>query len=108
FLRDERGLSQGELASELGVTRDNVASYERGSIPKLEVLLRIVNYFHKDLQILVEKDLEVYDGEADTQLASDYNIEYQKTSQTDDVTLETLQKMIKVQEKYIKALEEKL
>ncbi|MEO2064455.1 MAG: LexA family transcriptional regulator [Christiangramia sp.] len=59
-LRVINGLSQGELGKQLGCTRDNVASYERGTEPKLEILLKIVNYFHIPLENLVNDDLSDY------------------------------------------------
>lgn len=108
FLREKQGLGQSELAKQLSVSRDNVASYERGSIPKLDVLVKIVNLFHVDLKDLVEKDLELVPPSEYT-LASDPGIPYQRTPyQSENITLESLQKLIKIQEKYIKTLEEKI
>jgi XRE family transcriptional regulator, regulator of sulfur utilization len=41
-LRDERGLTQAELASKAGVFRETLADIERGaSQPKLETLMRL-------------------------------------------------------------------
>ncbi|GGC34580.1 hypothetical protein GCM10011386_28400 [Parapedobacter defluvii] len=107
FLREERKLGQSDLAKLLEVSRDNVASYERGSIPKLDVLVRIVNLFHIDLKDLVEKDLESIPPSEYT-LAADPGIPYQRTPQSEDLTLESLQKLVEIQEKYIKTLEEKI
>ncbi|SKB87084.1 Transcriptional regulator, contains XRE-family HTH domain [Parapedobacter luteus] len=107
FLREERKWGQAELARQLNVTRDNVASYERGSIPKLEVLVKIVNLFHIDLKDLVEKDLESTPPSGYT-IATDSDGAYQPVDQNDDLTLESLQKLVKIQEKYIKALEDKI
>jgi transcriptional regulator with XRE-family HTH domain len=59
-LRVINGLSQGELGKKLGCSRDNIASYERGTEPKLDVLLKIVNYFHIPLDNLVNDDLTDY------------------------------------------------
>lgn len=107
FLREERKWGQAELARQLNVTRDNVASYERGSIPKLEVLVKIVNLFHIELNHLVEKDLEAMPlspmGAADPG-----NERYHRAEPNEELTLESLQKLVKVQEKYIRALEEKI
>jgi len=107
FLREERKLGQSELAKLLKVSRDNVASYERGSIPKLDVLVRIVNLFHIDLKDLVEKDFEL-GLPAGYTVAADPDAPYQHTNQNEDLTLESLQKLVKIQEKYIKTLEEKI
>lgn len=51
FLREGFGLLQEELADKIGVSRDNITSYERGTTPKLPTLLRLVNFF----QITVEE-----------------------------------------------------
>ena len=59
-LRVINGLSQTELGNQLGCTRDNIASYERGTEPKLEILLKIVNHFHIHLDNLVNDDLSDY------------------------------------------------
>ncbi|MFC3199054.1 helix-turn-helix domain-containing protein [Parapedobacter deserti] len=107
FLREAQKWGQAELAKRLDVSRDNVASYERGSIPKLDVLVRIVNLFHVDLQDLVEKDLETIPPSEYT-LAAEPGLPYQRMPNSDDITLESLQKLIKIQEKYIKTLEEKI
>lgn len=45
FLRSKLGLTQGEFGSLFGVTRDNIASYERGTKPKIDFITRLVNYF---------------------------------------------------------------
>lgn len=107
FLREERKWGQAELAKRLDVSRDNVASYERGSIPKLDVLVRIVSLFHIDLKDLVEKDLESLPPSEYT-IAADPGITYQRAPQDEDLTLESLQKLVEIQEKYIKTLEEKI
>ncbi|SEL29622.1 helix-turn-helix domain-containing protein [Parapedobacter koreensis] len=107
FLREERKLGQHDLAKLLNVSRDNVASYERGSIPKLDVLVRIVNLFHIDLSDLVEKDLEITPPSSYA-VATDSSEVYQRVDQSEDLTLESLQKLVKIQEKYIKTLEEKI
>lgn len=107
FLREKQKLGQSDLAKLLEVSRDNVASYERGSIPKLDVLVRIVNLFHIDLKNLVEKDLESLLPSEYT-LAADPGVPYQRVPQSEDSTLESLQKLVEIQEKYIKTLEEKI
>lgn len=45
-LRKNLALSQGEFGALFNVTRDNIASYERGTEPKLNFITSIVNYFH--------------------------------------------------------------
>lgn len=45
FLRLKLSMTQGEFGGLFGVSRDNIASYERGSEPKLDFIDKIVNYF---------------------------------------------------------------
>ena len=54
-LRTERGLSQGDLAEALDVSRQSVSKWETdGSVPELEKLLRLSELFHITLDELVK------------------------------------------------------
>ena len=54
-LRTERGLSQGDLADALGVSRQSISKWETdASIPELEKLLRLSELFHITLDELVK------------------------------------------------------
>lgn len=57
FLRNKTGLKQAEFGELFGCTRDNIASYERNSEPKLEVVKKIVDYFHITFEQLYSCDL---------------------------------------------------
>ena len=58
FLRKQKGLTQGDLANELAITRSSVGAYEEGRAePKLDTLLKIANFFSISLDMLVSKDL---------------------------------------------------
>ena len=58
FLRSENKISQEQLASALGLNRGNIASYEKGTAePKMDNLVKIVNYFNIEFRDLVETDL---------------------------------------------------
>lgn len=47
FLRRLKGLSQQELANRLGLKRNNIASYELGTVePKVETLIQIAVFFN--------------------------------------------------------------
>jgi transcriptional regulator with XRE-family HTH domain len=61
-LRTLRGLTQPQLGEILGVSRDNIASYERGTMPPVEIIHKIVTHFHVDFLDLVEKDLSTYEA----------------------------------------------
>lgn len=57
-LRQSRGLSQEQLAEQIGKTKSNLSSYENGrSVPPLEVLLQLCEVFQVNLDDLVNKDL---------------------------------------------------
>jgi len=58
LLREHAHESQESFARIFGITRDNVASYERGSKPDLPLIIQIVKYFHIDLDDLVSLDLK--------------------------------------------------
>jgi transcriptional regulator with XRE-family HTH domain len=65
-LRKEAGLSQEELAYQLGVSRQAVSKWERDSgYPETEKLLRMAKLFHASLEDLL--------GEGDTQPANACN-----------------------------------
>ncbi|MCH7400091.1 helix-turn-helix domain-containing protein [Belliella sp. DSM 107340] len=71
-LRVINGLTQEKMGSVLGATRDNIASYERGTEPPLYIVHKIVNYFHIGFLDLVEKDLSHYQNhEINTFLTDD-------------------------------------
>lgn len=57
YLRNINGLTQPQLGEIIGVSRDNVASYERGTVPPVDILHKIVNYFNVSFNDLIEKDL---------------------------------------------------
>ena len=53
-LRTVKGLSQGALAEELGVSRQSVSKWETdASVPELEKLLKMAKLFHVTLDELV-------------------------------------------------------
>ena len=54
-LRTERGLSQGDLADALEVSRQSISKWETdASVPELEKLLRLSELFHITLDELVK------------------------------------------------------
>ena len=58
YLRVLCGVNQAEFGKKFGLTRDNIASYERGTEPKIDILARIVSYFHISFEDLIHIDLE--------------------------------------------------
>lgn len=57
-LRKEKGISQEQLAEQLGVTRQSVSKWESGnSYPEMDKIVAICNLFHCDMDILINKDI---------------------------------------------------
>jgi transcriptional regulator with XRE-family HTH domain len=58
FLRRIRGLSQTQLAKEVGLSRNNIASYETGMVePNSKNFLKIAHFFEVNPQDMLEKIL---------------------------------------------------
>lgn len=56
-LRMSKGLSQGDLASKLGVSKSRISMYEVGSRqPDFEMLEKIADYFNVDIDYLLGKE----------------------------------------------------
>ena len=58
LLREHIQITQDAFAKILGITRNMIASYERGVKPKLPFLIDIENYFHISLEELISLDLK--------------------------------------------------
>nr|WP_256366169.1 helix-turn-helix transcriptional regulator [Lewinella sp. W8] len=59
FLRNSRGMSQRALADDLGLKRNNIASYEAGIVePRAATFVRIAEYFGIEAQDLLVTPLE--------------------------------------------------
>ena len=57
-LRKEKGISQEQLAEQLGVTRQSVSKWESGaSYPEMEKIVALCNIFHCDMNVLINKDI---------------------------------------------------
>ena len=57
-LRKEKGISQEQLAEQLGVTRQSVSKWESGnSYPEMDKIVAICNLFHCDMNVLINKDI---------------------------------------------------
>lgn len=57
-LRKERGISQEQLAEQLGVTRQSVSKWESGnSYPEMDKLVAICGIFNCELDSLINKDI---------------------------------------------------
>ena len=84
YLRQLTGESQEIFGHRFGLTRDNIASYERGSAPKLDAILKIVNYFHITIDMFVNTDLSKTKSTENLTAHLSEN----KTKSTDNLTLE--------------------
>jgi transcriptional regulator with XRE-family HTH domain len=58
LLREHIHESQGSFARIFGISRDNIASYERGSKPDLPLIIQIVKHFHIHLDDFISRDLK--------------------------------------------------
>ena len=53
-LRMERGLSQQELADQLGINQQSVNAYEnRATEPDINMIMQLANYFHTTVDYLI-------------------------------------------------------
>jgi len=55
--RDEQGLSQGELAKELGVSRQTINSIETGKyVPSLPLAISLARFFDTTVEEMFDAD----------------------------------------------------
>ena len=65
-LRRKRGLTQSELAQKVGLKRNNIASYEAGTVePKAASVLRLARYFGIEPVPLITTDLTEFIEQTD-------------------------------------------
>jgi transcriptional regulator with XRE-family HTH domain len=110
YLRNMSGLTQPQLGEIVGVSRDNVASYERGTVPPVDILHKLVNYFNVSFNDFIEKDL----SKQQLNEVSDLDRgEFNKTgtNQEPEVkqpikSIEALEKIIEAQQNTIKSQQE--
>ncbi|WP_339876965.1 helix-turn-helix transcriptional regulator [uncultured Algoriphagus sp.] len=62
YLRVINGLTQVQLAEILDVSRSNIASYESGTIPPVDIVHRLVNHFNIKFNDFIEKDLSSFES----------------------------------------------
>ena len=115
YLRNMNGLTQPQLGEIIGVSRDNVASYERGTVPPVDILHKIVNYFNVSFNDLIEKDL----SKQQINVVSDLDRgDFNKSGSTSELnpneveakhqikSIEALEKLIEAQQNTIKSQQE--
>ncbi len=115
YLRNINGLTQPQLGEIIGVSRDNIASYERGTAPPVDILHKIVNYFNVSFNDLIEKDLSKQQiNEASDLDRGDFN----KSGSSSELnpneaeakhqikSIEALEKIIEAQQNTIKSQQE--
>jgi putative transcriptional regulator len=58
-LREERGLSQGQLAAELRVSRQTINAIETGRyLPSLPLAFAIARFFRRPIEEIFDDDVE--------------------------------------------------
>lgn len=58
YLRSIKGVTQHELAETIGIKRGMIASYETGTMPPLDILQKIVDYFDTTIDSLLNSNLQ--------------------------------------------------
>ena len=115
YLRNMNGLTQPQLGEIIGVSRDNVASYERGTVPPVDILHKIVNYFNVSFNDLIEKDLSKQQINVVSDLdRGDFNKSGSTSKENPDEpetkhpikSIEALEKIIEAQQNTIKSQQE--
>jgi DNA-binding XRE family transcriptional regulator len=97
LLRNVRGLSQGELADNIGIHRASLGSYEEGrAVPKNENAIAIAKYFGITAEQLISQELTV----------EDLN-QMRKTNDLKDELIASLKREIALQTEVIKLLKTK-
>jgi transcriptional regulator with XRE-family HTH domain len=60
ILREQQGLTQGQLAKQLGISRAYVNLFESGRrMPGTELMLKIANIFGVSVDVLVRDELDL-------------------------------------------------
>ncbi|MCT4616213.1 MAG: LexA family transcriptional regulator [Marinifilaceae bacterium] len=60
YLRTNSKLSQSRLSGEIGVAASSISSYEKAkSVPKVKTLNKYSDYFEKDIDSIVNKNIEL-------------------------------------------------
>ena len=105
YLISKSGKTQEKLAKDIGVTRGQIASYLKGTIPPVPILQKIVNYFNIAIDDIVYKDLKnmaIYNAPEAKQNAHVVNEELGQ------YLAEDKERIIKALEGHVKALEGQL
>jgi len=86
FLRRKAGLSQEELAQQLGINRSNIAAYESKNVePRLRIILEIARYFDISIKSLIENNLHFDSTYSAFILNRNNRIESEQVLQTYDI-----------------------
>ena len=61
-LRESAGLSQTELAKEIGISRGSISFYENGErVPDIETLRKLCEFFHVSADLLIGRTQEPFE-----------------------------------------------
>lgn len=86
WIRTMRGISQQQLADDLGLNRNNIASYELGnSKPDMLRALSIARYFNCSLEQMILTDFEVHPPKLNKKNLQDEAVGDRITRQDQDV-----------------------
>ena len=59
-LRVNNGLSQNQFGRLFGLSKENVKSYESGTVPKIEKYFQIMQHYGLDPVMFLERDMETH------------------------------------------------
>lgn len=78
FLRDDKNLTQQNLADYLKVARSTISSWELGTTePDLSLLVKIADYFNVSTDFLLGRSSQAYDENLDNYLKESTKLYFQ-------------------------------
>lgn len=103
-LREERNISQLNLAVRIGSSQQTISKLEKGSIPRADVIVNIAKFFNVSLEyvLCLSENKRVLENQiAANQLLEhyyDFLVDFQELNKTNQETVEVLMRhLLKVQ-----------
>lgn len=74
FLRRRAGITQEQLAQQMGVSRQTISKWESGQAPELSKLLELADRFHCPLDDLLRQDLSLQTAPVEIRLVKGFSM----------------------------------